>query len=172
MESNNTQRNLGKLDPIALGKLISKFIHGERKIYVSGRNQVKIFCESREDANTLLTSTEVSSLDLITFIPDSLIHSKGTINVKASYPVSEIINNLDEESRLLVASATRKQQRDSNNLLDSIEIKFKSKSIPKTLYIYSVAHHVAPIIPQPKRCHNCQLFGHVKAQCRSSKPIC
>lgn len=164
IESTNPQRNLGKLDPIAIGKKFSKLITEDRKIYISGKNQVKILCDLLEDANSLLSSTELSDMELASYIPQSLLFRKGNINVQKTHSVTEIINNLDKETHSILASAVRRRKRVSNSLLDSIELRFKSDSIPKTVFIHSVA--------EPKRCHNCQLFGHISAQCKASRSIC
>lgn len=172
MESNKPNKNLGRLDPIAIGKLVAKFIQGERTIHVSGRNQIKIFCDSIEDANLLLTSPQIPTMDFSTFIPDSLFYGKGTINVLNIHPVNDIIDNIDPQTRTTLISAIRKRQRGSDIPLDYIELRFNTTKIPKTLYIYRVAHHVFPVIPTPKRCHYCQLFGHVMNQCRANTPTC
>lgn len=172
IQSTNPHKNLGKLDPIAIGKKFSRFIKGDRKIYISGKNQIKILCDLLEDANSLLSSTKLSNMELASYIPQSLLFRKGNINVQKTHSVTEIINNLDKENYSILALAVRRRQRGSNSVLDSIELRFKSDSIPKTVFIHSVAHHVYPVIPQPKRCHNCQLFGHISAQCKSSRAIC
>lgn len=56
MEGTTPGRSVGRFDPIATGKLLAKFIEGERRTYSSGRNQIKINCSRFEDANLLLWS--------------------------------------------------------------------------------------------------------------------
>lgn len=93
-----------------------------------------------------------------------MLFRKENINVKAEHSVTDIVNNFDEATMSILSSAVRRVQRGSNLPLDSIELRFKSNHIPKTTFIHSVAHHIYPVIPQPKRCHRCQLFGHISAQ--------
>lgn len=108
IESSITSRNLGRCDPIAIGKLIAEFIDGERTITISGRNQIKVFCDNRNHANILLTSQNLRERGFITFVPESLIYKKGFIRVLAKYPITEIIENLDKNSRDLLGMAKRR----------------------------------------------------------------
>lgn len=59
IEPKTQGRNLGRYDPIAIGKLVAEFIEGERTIYISGRNQIKVFYENLVDANILLPSLDM-----------------------------------------------------------------------------------------------------------------
>lgn len=69
-------------------------------------------------------------------------------------------------------SASRRLQRGSNVPMNIIDLNFITKNIPKSTFIYQVAHSITPIIPPPKRCYKCQAFGHVTAQCRSTHFTC
>lgn len=53
MESELPNVNLGRLDPNAIGKFIANVVDGSRKKYISGLNQIKIFCNKIEDVNYL-----------------------------------------------------------------------------------------------------------------------
>ena len=55
MESTRPGKNLGKYDRLALAECIDLVISGGRTIFYNGLNQVKIQCEAREDANTMLS---------------------------------------------------------------------------------------------------------------------
>lgn len=109
MESTKPSSNLGRLDPIAIGKLVVIIIQGERTIHVSGRNQIKVFCETLDDANLPLTSPQIPSMEFLSFIPDSLFYGKGTINVINIYKVKDIIDNIDPQTRSSLVTAHRKR---------------------------------------------------------------
>ena len=59
MESTRPGKNLGKYDRLALAECIDLVISGGRTIFYNGQNQVKIQCESREDANILVRSRDL-----------------------------------------------------------------------------------------------------------------
>ena len=59
MESTRPGKNLGKYDRLALAECIDLVISGGRTIFYNGLNQVKIQCETREDANTLVRSRDL-----------------------------------------------------------------------------------------------------------------
>lgn len=71
MEPSIPNRNLGNYDPIAIGKLVARLIKGQRRIQINGRNQVKISCDSRDDANVLITSEILAREGYRTMIPES-----------------------------------------------------------------------------------------------------
>ena len=78
MESTRPGKNLGKYDRLALAECIDLVIDGGRTIFYNGLNQVKIHCESREDANTLVRSQDLMRGGFKLFIPSSLIRKKAS----------------------------------------------------------------------------------------------
>lgn len=70
MESSTSNRNIGRYDPVAVGKLIAGIIQGSRRIFISGRNHIKIVCQNKEDANLLLSSEVLLQKGYKTFIPE------------------------------------------------------------------------------------------------------
>ena len=60
MESTRPGKNLGKNDRLALAECIDLGIDSGRTIFYNGLNQVKIQCEFREDANTLVRSQDLT----------------------------------------------------------------------------------------------------------------
>lgn len=173
MEGSIDGRNLGKYDPIAIGKLLARFIEGDRRIYITGRNQIKIHCNKIEDANLLLVSETLTNLGYRTLVPDSILYKRGSIRVRPEYSVLEIIDKMDARDRSLIKKATRRFNRDNNKLpTDIIDLVFLSNRVPRKTFIYDVEHYITPTIPPPKRCYYCQVIGHVSSQCRSTGPNC
>lgn len=172
MESTVQNRNLGRYDPIAVGKLIGSIIQGKRRICSSGRNQIKIWCEERSDANTLFASEVLVNKGYRAYLPDSMIYKKGFIRAQLEHSVTEIIENMDQEHRELIVAARRRFNRRDNQYSDIIDITFNSSHIPRYIFTWSVRIFVTPSIPIPKRCNTCQHFGHVSLQCRASAPNC
>lgn len=107
MESFDWDRGVGRYDPVAIGKLISKVVSGERRIIQSSRNQVKIWCTERNDANILLTAPILVEKGYKLFVPDSLLYKKGFIKILPEHSVTEVIENMDEEECNIVVPASK-----------------------------------------------------------------
>lgn len=131
LESFDRERNVGRYDPVALGKLISKVIDGERRIFQSGRPQVKIWCSMKDDANKLLTSSILTERGYKVFVPPSLLYKKGIIKILPQYSVSDVIENMDEEERNSIVSARRRNGQPQ----DIIDLAFSTTHVPRSLYI-------------------------------------
>lgn len=145
-------RNFGKFDPIATGKLLARFIEGERRIYISGRNKIKISCERIEDANLLLISETFMDLGYRTLVPDQILYKKAFIHVKAEHSVTEIMENMDIRERLMVRTARRRFGRSNKGPTDIIDLQLITNFIPRNTFIFYVCHYLTPTIPPPKIC--------------------
>lgn len=170
MESTTPGKNLVRMDPTTIGKIMSKYITRDIKIYVSEQNQIKIQCDSKEDANKMLLSEKLFKLGYKTFIPESTYSKKGFTRADPMYTVPEVVGYMDEKTRDILISAKRRLQRGSNNPINIINLHFRTKSILRLMFIYQVAHTITPIIPPPKRLFKYQAFGHV--QCRAPHFTC
>lgn len=93
------ESNMGRYDEIPIRKLVARIIKEEKSIYVSGRNQVKIFCEERADANTLLSSETLKNEGYRAMIPPSLAFKKGFIKVNPIHSVSDVLVHTREDIR-------------------------------------------------------------------------
>lgn len=149
MESTVVGRNLGRMDPIAIGKLMANFIEGERRIHISGRNQIKISCLKIEDANLILISDTLVDLGYRAFVPDQLLYKKAFNHVRAEHFVSDIMKNMDVREMLMVSSAKRRLDRGNRSPMDIIDLQSVTNFIPRSTYIFDVCHYVTPTIPPP-----------------------
>lgn len=149
-------RNLGNYNPIAIGKLVARQIKGQRRIQVSRRDQIKISCNSWEDANTFLTSEILVREGYRILIPESLFYKKGFIKVKAIHSITDV-ENMDESMKSLIISALRRfvGPREKRQILDVVDIVFRSNFEPRLLYTYDVEHFITSSIVIPKRCYRC-----------------
>lgn len=172
MESSREDRNIGRYDPIALGKLIVHLIKGERRIFTIGKNQVKIWCHDRNDANILLKSDILTQKGFRTFVPESLLFKKGFIRIHPEHPVTEIVNNMDEEQKEMLIIARKRANRRNDQESGIIDLVFRTIFVSRFVFIWSVRIFITPSIPIPKRCNYCQHFGHVSQHCKATVPIC
>lgn len=150
MESTIQDRNLGRYDPVAVGKLIGEIIQGKRRIFTSGRNQIKIWCEDRNDANILFASEALRDKGYRTFLPDSMVYKKGFIRIQPEHSVAEVVENMDLDKRELIISARRRINRRDNQYSDIIDLTFNTSYIPRFIFTWSVRIFVTPSISIPK----------------------
>ncbi|XP_051167220.1 uncharacterized protein LOC127285312 [Leptopilina boulardi] len=167
MESLNQSLNIGKLNPIAVADLIHSVIKGNRLIQRSGINRVKITCESLDDANVLLGSSELIENKYRVYIPKSLKFVKGMVReVDCSLSANNIADRMNQESLKDLVSIKRRITYD-NHMLDIIELTYLGSKLPSTVQLSYFEFPVVPIDPRPLRCYKCQRYRHVETQCRS-----
>ena len=172
MESTRPGKNLGKYDRLALAECIDLVISGDRTIFYNGLNQVKIQCETREDANTLVRSKDLMWGDFRLFIPSSLIRKKAFIGpIDPKYSASDIANRLDPDLRDLTV-AVRRRTNDDGSISSRVEFTMAVARVPRNVRLLGYSYPLTPVIPPPRRCFTCQRFRHISNQCRSSRPIC
>ena len=172
MESTRPGKNLGKYDRLALAECIDLVFDGGRTIFYNGINQVKIQCESREDANTLVRSQDLMRGGFKLFIPSSLIRKKAfTGPIDLRYSASDIVDKLDSETRDAMISV-RRRTNDDGTVSARVEFTLAVARVPRSVRLLGYSFPLTPVIPPPRRCFTCQRFRHISNQCRSSRPIC
>ena len=172
MESTRPGKNLGKYDRLALAECIDLVVRGARTIFYNGINQVKIQCEDREDANTLVRSQELMRGGFKLFIPASLIRKKAfTGPIDPKYSATEILCKLDPSVWESVV-AVRRRTNEDGSASPRVEFTMAVSRVPRNLRIMGYSCPLTPVIPPPRRCFTCQRFRHISNQCRSSRPIC
>ena len=171
MESTRPGKNLGKYDRLALAECIDLVIDGGRTIFYNGLNQVKIQCESREDANTLVRSQELMRGGFKMFIPSSLIRKKAfTGPIDFRYSASDIVDKLDPEIRDVMS--VRRRTNFDGSVSTRVEFTLAVARVPRSVRLLGYSYPLTPVIPSSRRCFTCQRFRHISNQCRSSRPIC
>ena len=172
MESTRPGKNLGKYDRLALAECIDLVISGGGTIFYNGLNQVKIQCETWEDANTLVRSQDLMRGGFKLFIPSSLIRKKAfTGPIDPKYSASDIAGRLDPALRDLTV-AVRRRTNDDGSISSKVEFTMAVSRVPRNVRLLGYSYPLTPVIPPPRRCFNCQRFRHISTQCRSSRPIC
>ena len=156
----------------SLLRRIDEFFDGGRTIFYNGLNQVKIQCESREDANTLVRSQDLMRGGVKLFIPSSLIRKKAfTGPIDFRYSASNIVYKLDPEIRDVMMSV-RRRINDEGSVSTRVEFTLAVARVPRSIRLHGYSYPLTPVIPPPRRCFTCQRFRHISNQYRSSRPIC
>lgn len=126
VESKNADANIGRLHPIALGKLIFKTFKFHAKdiknIGRLGYNRIKIETNSFIIANKILDSQSLLPPDLSAYIPESKLFRKGVIRyIDTDINVSEIISVADSEIKIVdVRRITRRITLESSTKIVKI----------------------------------------------------
>lgn len=79
MESTVQDKSLGKYDPLALSGIVDSVIDSPTRIFRSGKNQIKIYCNVWTEANKLVDSRELMLLGFKAFIPENNLFKKALI---------------------------------------------------------------------------------------------
>lgn len=135
LESTVAGRNVRKYDPISLIDLLSPFIVGNKTITRNGKNQVKIFCEDRNSANSLITSRSLIQAGFKVFILDSFLSKKGfTTWFPFSRTIMDIVRLCSSEY-LRGISCIRRKVDEENTIYDKVEFTFGEPTVPRNIKI-------------------------------------
>lgn len=172
MESTNLDKNVGKLNPIAIADKIDEEIHGQSTIQRSGQNQMKIICQNTIDANLLIQCKCLKAARFKMYIPKSRLMKRGLImDIDPNIPISGLVNRISPKYKQDIMNIKRRTNY-QKAILDSVEITFLGQFLPRSIPINSFESEVFPIVLKPIRCFYCQRYRHTVAQCRSKDPTC
>lgn len=184
----SSDRHLGNLHPMTLGKVFSKFNQELIEIKPSGRDRISLFLDNPVTANLLIES-EIQKINpnWVTFIPDHRISIAGLIRgVDTDLTVQDILEGLRVFPSDITVSHVERLSRNSDIAeseaspknyqkrvpTSSVKIYFLGTKLPDYVSIWYVKRKVAPFIPSARICFNCFLFGHIKEQCRFKGERC
>ena len=162
---------LTKLSPFIIEKSISALItpktvknlkNGTILIEVTGKKQAEI----------ILKQKKIHNIDIKVYPHERLNTSKGVIrNGELSLcSITEIKNELKKQNVIDVKRITIKKQ---NEIIETntYVLTFNNPKPPLEMKIGYTVVKVEIYIPNPRRCHNCQKYGHLKEHC-TRKQVC
>lgn len=170
-------RNVGRLHPMALGKLIRRECESLFKhvinITAAGKNRVKIETVSGLTANGLVQHPFLGKANLEAYIPKFFTTKQGIISdVETSLTEDEL---LTEMTCCCEVIAIRRFHKIINLNGEKITkpspvcvVTFRSQRLPEFVYIHGVRCPVEVFVPSVLQCYNCLRFGHGSKQCRST----
>ena len=121
-----------------------------------------------------LTSVKkIGDWDVSCFIAGSISRKIGVISpVSPSEDLQDIKElALVKEGHGKIVHIERLKKRSGNNSWeDSTSLKciFEADKLPIAITIAHSYYRVRPYVEEPRRCYNCQRFGHMAGSCRSS----
>lgn len=172
--------NIGRLHPMALGKLLYRESVPMKKDIIdvrnAGRNRIKVEMRSGSAANSLVDLQLFPENHMEAYIPRFMTTKQGVIkNVDVALTDEEIRQEITCDKEIL--NVRRYTKKINNNGSEQIVqqpvcvITFKSQRLPDYVYLYSVRCQVEPYVPPQIQCFICLQFNHRSSQCRG-QPKC
>ena len=177
--------NIGNIHPMKIGKLLRVSNISAINIERFSEDRISILFQSGEEANDFVANkVNLLNKDWSAFIPYSALLFSGIIrDIPVEFNNEEILDGIVDEplknqifeiSRIkkrVVVGEKETQSQENNSVQfedsDSIKITFKNK-IPTSININFCYRKIFKFIPQVRRCFNCQKFGHININCKSS----
>lgn len=176
-KSNNL--NIGRLHPMVIGHLLLKKLNIKNIIAITkaGLNRIKVQVKSANDANSIITNTELRRENLRAFIPSNLLSRKGVIrNVDTWFDNEYLLTNIESQGKVIEVSRLNRRVIVDGNLTykptQSVILTFEGNVLPPHVVINGVFCRVETFIHKVTQCFKCLGFGHVAKQCRSVKNLC
>ena len=89
------------------------------------------------------------------------------------YTNEEITEGLSDHGVIDCRRIIRNPKSPQSEPTATLILTFNSATLPDRISIRTgLTERVRPYIPLPRRCFNCQQYGHSGAKCRRAKPVC
>lgn len=181
IEGTGNGNGIGRLHPMALGKLIynshpeiKKFISSVKKI---GRNRIKVELINRESANCLIGSQLLKEKNLVTYAPTFILQRQGIIR-GVFHELSDEDIAKDVQSSSYEPVMVIKARRFSRKVVEAGQTKFvptqtvlltfRGQTLPDYVTLHYVRCPVEPYIQKINQCFKCLRYGHKSEKCNSS----
>ena len=169
IHSTDKTKTVAQLSPFVLFKHIQSIAGEPKKVQKLRSGDVLVEVTRASHANNLLRSHTTHGISTITSPHRTLNSCRGVIRSTdlAGGTEAEIVDHLAPNVTDAHRITTRRDGRITET--NTIILTFNSPTPPKEIKILHLNIKVAPYIPNPLRCYNCQLFGHSKTYCHKPK---
>ena len=159
--------NVCRANPVKVVKQIHDLV-GKVEGIVKERNMLIVKCENEGQVPKLLELTQLAGINVkATRYNGSQVHTtKGVIHKIDTQISNQEIEEVLEEQNVVNAKRFLKKIKGEMVATPSVLLTFKGKNLPETVNFLYEVKQVDDYIPPVPRCHKCQLFGHIKANCQ------
>ena len=170
-EGNIAKANIFRVDK-ALKAYIGEF---ERMSDDLQNKSWTIEVKNEQQGEKLLTMTELLT-EPITVTPHEF-HNKSqgviTCSLLKNYTEEEVAEGLSDYGVIACRRITRNPKSPNPEPTATLILTFNTPNPPDNITIITgLKERVRPYIPLPRRCFNCQQYGHSGAKCRRPIPVC
>ena len=174
ISSADPKKNLTEINTILANKQLIKKIGGNPENIKELRSG-GILVETRtpEQSKRILELTQLGGCNVTVKSNDTLNQCKGTIYYKngPNFTEAEIQEAINETCDVKVAEVYRMKKKVDDMLIQMpiYLITFQSTDMPSYVKIGWTRCSTRQYVPRPRRCFNCQEFGHSIKTCRNPK---
>lgn len=168
----STDKNIGHLHPVKLGKLLfENKISNIEIIKKLGMNKLEIQFRTYADANSFLENPLLQSHNLKAFIPFSKVYISGVIkDVDTDITDDEILSYSTAAVKIMHVHRFSRRTESNGTIqyipTKTVKITFQAEHLPQYVYLYSVRFPVDKYQLPVLQCNNCWMFGHKGTLCR------
>lgn len=160
----------------ANNKLIEILQGRPKRVSVQRDGTLLLEVENAEQCQRVRLITKLDEHDVETRAHQSMNQTKGTIRNKQilKYTNEEITQDLNTYNNNLIVEIYRCKTKFLGDLVDSgtFILTFDTAHIPEKVKLGWNELEVREYIPRPRRCFQCQVFGHGGKSCREEKGTC
>lgn len=163
-----------KLSILEISRKLNKANVKYENFTVVSKNQWKIQCSSRSDANNITSNKFLAEMKLEAYIPFYLLRRKGVIyDVPFDISMEELQGAINEENPVQVFNAHRMKRKDkcSGTWIESetVCLEFSGQHLPEAIKIWKAGIRVKPFIPSVRMCYVCGKIGHISKVCTNPR---
>lgn len=162
------EEDITKVSPFMLQKVISELINPQSVKKIRKNKTLLIQVKTKKDAERLLKVKQINNIKVKAYLHQFLNSAKGVIKSPelSLCTLTEIENDVSLKNQG-ITNVKRIQINKNDKVINTNTyiLTFNKPILPKEIKIgYSIAK-VEPYTPNPRRCHNCQKFGHLQNSC-------
>lgn len=175
--SANNQTSLSEIDTIKANEDLESHLGGSpANIRELRSGSILVEVRSKEQSRAIRELKKLAGYDITVRSDDNLNQCKGTIYYRngPNYTEEQICQALNKSGNTPVASVYRTKKKINGNLVELpiYQITFQSTQLPTHVTIGWTRCSTRLYIPRPRRCFNCQGFGHGTKTCRKTERVC
>ena len=172
----NGESNLTRLNMFKVDKAIRNQIGICEKISEDYQNRSWTVEVKSEEQGKKLKEMTILLQESVTVIPhETYNQSKGVItcSMLKGYSDEDIAEGLAEHGVIQCKRIIRNPKSQLPDPTNTLILTFNTSTPPDSVNIRTgLRERVRPYIPLPRRCFNCQQYGHSGAKCRRALPVC